>query len=265
MAYGVNRAGQQTRSQFQTAGGCIIKFRHPFLAGQIDLDTTGGSIDEIDVSRSLKLADTFINAVPNQDSSSQVVLVDGSTVTITNHILNGTLTMPVIKGTGKVSSGDFLAALQLIVASKDSVGGSLLRTQFINGEAHTRLYYGVSVKNVPHDIIMGLDVPTYSVQLFYAGYIDSISASADVNLKAIWAVGSKTGVQGIYTPYEVNSRGSSGTSPMSESNVLGHGTAIVDDAGGEADLDVTDNSEEVIGTPPDGYPYVRNATQPFTA
>ena len=258
MAYGNNRLGEQTRAQFQTAGGCIIKFRHPFLAGALDLDTTGGAIDEIDVSRSLKLAETFFSAVPNQDSSSQVVLVDGSTVVITNHILNGTLTLPVIKTTGKVSSGCFVTALQLIVASKDSVGGVVIRTQFINGEAHTRLYYGVSVKSVPHDIIMGLDVPTYQCQLYYAGFIDSISATADLNLKAIWAVGSDAGVYGRFTPFGVNANASTGNEPMSDSNVTGMGP-IADDVAGPANLLVSDNPAELLDT----YANVQNATQPF--
>ena len=260
MAFGNNRSAKQTRSQFQTAGGCVIKFRHPYLAGALDLDNTGGAIDEIDVSRSLKLADTFFSAVPNQDSASQTVLVDGSTVTITNHILNGTLTLPVIQTTGIVASGDFIAALHLIVASKDSVGGTIVRTKFINGMAHTRLFYGVAIKNVPHDLIMGLEVPTYSCQLLYSGYIDSISASGAINMKAIWAVGSETGVQGIYKPYEVNSLGSTNEEPMNAANTLGQGTSVVDDLTTLANLNVVDNPLEAVST----YPYIAaGATQPY--
>jgi len=257
MAHGNNRLAEQPRAQFQTAGGCIIKFRHPLLAGAIDTDSTGGGIDEIDISRCLKLEATFLSAAPNQDASSQTVLVDGSTVTITNHILNGTLTLPVIRTTGKVASGDFVAALTLIVASKDSVGGTLERTMFINGEAHTRLYYGVSVKRVPHDIIMGLQVPEFTCELYYTGFVDAISNSADVNLKQIWAVGSDAGIMGVYTPYEVNALGSTGTEPINLTNAPGQGT-IEDDVTSAANLPVSDNPLEDITT----YPYVRNPTQP---
>lgn len=229
MAYGNNRSAQQSRASFQTAGGCVIKFRHPYLAGQIDQSNfANDTIDEIDVSRSLKLADTFINAQPNQDASSQTVLVDGSTVTITNHILNGILTMPVIKTTGLVATGCLVSALQLIVASKDSVGGTLIRTVFIDGMAHTRLYYGVSVKRVPHDIIMGLEVPTYQCELYYAGYIDAISATGDLNTRAIWAVGTEEGIEGVYRPYEVNTQASTGTDAVTADNVAGHGDFVDD-------------------------------------
>ena len=56
MAYGNNRAGTQPRAHFQQAGGSLIKFRHPFLIGQVD---TNGNIDEIDISACLKLEGVF--------------------------------------------------------------------------------------------------------------------------------------------------------------------------------------------------------------
>ena len=243
-----------------TAGGSIYKFRHPYLAGALDTKTTEGAIDEIDFSRCMKLDDTFFEAKPSQDASKQVVMVDGSTVAVTNSMLNGTMSIRAVRTTNKVASGDFVAALQLIVAAKDSVGGTVLRTKFINGEAHSRLYYGVSVKSVPHDIDMGLDVPVYLCELYYAGFIDFISASAGVNTKAIWAVGSASGVQGEYKPYEVNSNGSSGSSPITAANVLGQGSIADDTTDTNLNLNVTDDAAESVAA----YPYVTNATQPFT-
>lgn len=245
-----------------TAGGSIYKFRHPYLAGAIDINTTGGAIDEIDFSKCMKLDDTFFEARPSQDASKQVVLVDGSTVAVTNSMLNGVATIRCVRTTGKVASGDLVAALQLIVCAKDSVGGAMIRTKFINGEAHSRLYYGVSVKTVPHDIDMGLDVPVYACEVYYAGFIDFIAASADINMKAIWAVGSASGVQGTYVPYEVNINGSTGNAPLSTANALGMG-AIADDTASDINLKTADQSGEQIGA--SGYAYVKDATQPFPA
>ena len=252
MAFGGNRSGTQTRASFQTAGGSIYKFRHPFLAGALDYHSTKGAIDEIDISKSMKLDDTFFEAKPTQDSSKQVVMVDGSTVAITNSMLNGIMTIRAVRTTGKVASGDFVAALQLIVASKDSVGGTLLRTKFINGEAHSRLYYGISVKSVPHDIDVGLDVPVYACELYYAGFIDFISASADVNQKAIWAVGSKSGIQGVYKPYLVNSEGSTKAEPLSTSNVTSFGKIADDTATTPPNLNNGNETEEKIDTAYEG-------------
>lgn len=209
MAYGNNRSGEQPRAHFQLVGGTIIKFKHPYLAGQI---SANGNIDEIDISGSLKLEGRLFDANPNQDSAKQVVLVDGSVMTITNKLLNGTLTLPVIKKTGLVSTGDFLASLQLIKSVGDTVGGLIIKTEFLDGKAITRVYYGVTPQRVPDDRLEGNDVAVYDCQLFYAGWLEASSTNSNENLKKIWAVGTEKGLEGFYTPYKAqNSDGTSGS------------------------------------------------------
>lgn len=209
MAFGNNRSAKQARAHFQLAGGSSIKFRHPYLAGQID---TEGAVDEIDISACCKLEGRFFEANPNQDSAKQVVLVDGSVVTIANRLLNGTITMPVIRTTGFVATGDFISALQLIKATGDTVGGLLYKTDFINGKAITKLYYGVTVQRVPDDVAEGNDVAVYNVQLLYAGWIEAVSTSTAENKKKIWAVGNQSGLEAYFAPYETqNANGTTGT------------------------------------------------------
>ena len=99
MAYGNNRAGKQGRATFKSAGGSVIKFRHPYLANQVD---TNGSVDEIDISASCKLEGRYFQAMQSMDSAKQVVLVNKDVVTVTNNLLNGIITMPVIEGYGLV-------------------------------------------------------------------------------------------------------------------------------------------------------------------
>jgi hypothetical protein len=209
MAFGNTRAQKQARAHFQLAGGSTIKFRHPYLAGQID---TNGSVDEIDISACCKLEGRYFEANPNQDSARQVVLVDSSTVTICNRLLNGTITMPVIRTTGLVATGDFISALQLIKATGDNVGGLLYKTDYINGKAITKLYYGVTVQRVPDDVSEGNDVAVYNVQLLYAGWIEAVSATATENKKKIWAVGNAQGLEAYFSPYSIqNTSGDGGT------------------------------------------------------
>lgn len=229
MAFGNNRKGEQPRAHFRQAGGSIIKFRHPYLAGQID--SNNETLDEIDISSSCKLEGRFFEANPNQDSAKQVVLVDGSTVTITNKLLNGTIQMPVIRTTGLVGTGDFISALHLIKSVGDSVGGLLYKTDFINGKAITRLYYGVTVQRVPDDISEGNDVAVYPVQLLYAGWIEAQSDSVAENKKTIWAVGNAKGLSAYFAPYSVqNTSGNGGTkeSPLSTGNSGLIGSSIAD-------------------------------------
>lgn len=214
MAYGNNRAQKQARAHFQLAGGSNIKFRHPYLAGQID---TAGMIDEIDISACCKLEGRFFEANQNQDSARQVVLVDGSVVTISNKLLNGTITMPVIKTSGLVATGDFISALQLIRSLGDSVGGLLYKTDYINGKAITKLFYGVTPQRVPDDVSEGNDVAVYNVSLLYAGWIEAVSTSTEENKKRIWAVGNQKGLEAYFSPY-ITQNGSTTDVPLNTSN-----------------------------------------------
>lgn len=239
MAYGNNRAGGQPRSTFRQAGGTVIKFRHPFFAGMIETgDKT--AIDEIDVSRSLKLEGRFFEANQNQDSAKQVVMIDGSTVTITNKMLNGTISVPAVPTTGEVATGDFIAGCQLIQSVGDNVGGVLSKTDFVNGKALTRVYYGVTVLRCPTDISEGNDVGVYNVQLLYSGWIQAESKDSSINKKAIWAVGSQKGLEGFYSPYNMQ-KGITGSSSLKATDMtpdIGSGIADEITAG-------SNNSDEV--------------------
>lgn len=244
MAFGNNRSAKQTRAHFQLAGGSSIKFRHPYLAGQID---TKGAVDEIDISACCKLEGRYFEANPNQDSARQVILVDGSVVTISNRILAGTITMPVIKTTGLVATGDFIAALQLIKATGDTVGGLLYKTDFINGKAITKLYYGVTIQRVPDDVSEGNDVAVYNVQLLYAGWLEVASSTVSENKKKIWAVGNQSGLEAYFAPYTTqNADGNSGTDEtyLTATNSGIPASSLSDDVSAEGNYDTTDSENE---------------------
>jgi hypothetical protein len=252
MAHGPNRAAAKPKASFQVAGGVSIKFRHPFLSGQIN----GASpVDEIDVSSALKLNEEFFNAEPDQDGSFQEVLVDGSTVTITNHLLNGTMTLRVLQTTGLVGTGDFIAALHLILATKDDVGGTLTVIQNINGKRRVTIFWGVSVKRVPHLKIAGNAVPVYQVTLSYSGWVQGVSANLEVNEKTVWAVGNKTGLTAVYKPYAIqeaeNQADFYGGRPVSSSTTgVGSGNADTD----SGDLDNVASAPDPLADGMSGTP-----------
>ena len=238
MAYGNNRAGKQPRAHFRKAGGAVVKFRHPYFAGMI-VEGNGG-IDEIDVSESMKLEGRFFEANYNQDSAKQVVLIDGSTVTITNKMLNGTITIPAVPTTGDLAGGDFIAGCQLIQSVGDTVGGIITKTDFVNGKALTKVYYGVTVQRCPTDVSEGNDVAVYNVQLLYSGWIQAESSSGDINKKAIWAVGAQKGIEGFYSPYKIQN-GITEAKPLVATDLSPtDGTAINDNIG-----EGGDNSDQI--------------------
>lgn len=209
MAYGVNTLGKQPRSHFQKAGGCVMKYKHPYLSGQLS-----SGIDEIDVSGCTKLAEKFFEAVQNIDSAKQEILIDGTVVTITNSILSGTINIPLVPTSGLVAEGDFIEALKLIVSQGDRLGGIYSLKDFIDGRVKTTIFYGVTPKKVPHLIKHGTEVATYATELLYAGFIEAVSESDSNNEQAIWATGNATGVQGYFTGYDLND-GGSGEAPVS--------------------------------------------------
>ena len=247
MAYGNNRAGEQPRASFIQAGGSrVIKFRHPYLIGQVD---TTGNIDEVDISSCLKLEGTYFNAQQAQDSAKQVVLIDGSVVTVTNKLLNGRITMPVIPTTGLVATGDFIAVCHLIRSLGDSVGGLLIKTDFRNGKAITRVYYGVTVQSCPDDISVGNDVPEYPVVLLYAGWLEAVSSNTNENLKKIWAVGNAQGLSGYFSPYETqNVDGTTGTggNPVSATNSGIPNSTLSDEFTDNYDTFDSDNEKKAL-------------------
>lgn len=252
MAYGNNRKGKQPRAHFQLAGGSNIKFRHPYLAGQIE-SGSASVIDEIDISACMKLEGRFFEANPSQDSAKQVVLVDGSTATICNKLLNGVITIPAVRTTGSVGTGDFIACCQLIKSVGDSVGGLLYKTDFINGKAITKLYYGVTVQRCPDDVSEGNDVAVYNIQLLYAGWIEAQSDTVAENKKKIWAVGNAQGLEAYFAPYSSqNSNGAGGTSdsPLNTTNSGLVGSTLADNTG---KADNVDNKTEIGVANGDGY------------
>jgi len=197
---GPNRAAAHARATFQVAGGVIMKMRHPFLAGQI---SNAVQVDEVDVSRCVRLNDTFLDAEPAQDSAFQEVLVDGSVITVTNHMLAGSMTLQVIRSTGLVGTGDFVACAHLIIASKDDQGGTFTVIQNISGKRIITVFYGIAFKNVPHMKLAGNAVVPYPVTMLYAGWVQGVAGDDIANEKVIWAVGNKFGLKAVYKPYGI--------------------------------------------------------------
>lgn len=201
MSYGPNRWGVHPKSTAIKAGGIKMFYRHPKLAGHV---FNGTNIDEVDVSRACKLNDTFLDAQPAMDSAYQEVLVDGSVITITNNLLAGNLTLQVLEQGGFVGRGCFITALQLIQSSGDSVGGTFTTIRNFDGITRIRVYYGVFVRNVPHERVAGNAVVPYPVQLYYSGWFDGVGSDDVVNRDYIWAVGNSRGTKGIYRPFAEN-------------------------------------------------------------
>jgi hypothetical protein len=246
MANANNQALRRPGSPFQTAGSTIFKFRHPFLTAQLG---PGSTLDEVDFSKSLQLNSAFFQANPAQPSAHQEAMVDGSVITITNHLMNGRISLQALSTTGVVGTGDFVACGHLIVASGDNVGGTLTVIRNFDNVRRVRVYLGVSFENVPHELIAGNTVMPYPITLLYATWVEGLGAAVSAK-KIIWAVGNKYGLEGVYNPYTI------GGVPMDRPEAAGlYGGAPFDKVNGAAAADAVGApggiNDEAIA---DGYP-----------
>jgi hypothetical protein len=216
-----------------------VLFRHPFLSGQI----SGASpIDEIDITKSLRLSDTFLNAVPLINSSVIEPLADGSTVTITNHLSAGRMTLQVVETTGFVGTGDFIAALHLIRAAKDDIGGTLTVVRRFSGHKRIRVYTGIGIENVADEIIAGNAVVPYQVVLTYGAWFEG-AGSSGLTTRTIWAVGNKVGLKGVYAPYALQK--AEGSESGGAAKEYFDGTAASTAQGGEGGAAAPDTGDVV--------------------
>jgi hypothetical protein len=212
------------------------------LSGQI---SGAIPVDEIDVTKCLRLNDTFFSAVPLQDNSIIEPLADGSAITITNHLTAGRATLQVLETTGFVGTGDFIAALHLVKVSKDAEGGTLTVIRWFNGRKRIRVYYGVGVQNVPDEIIAGNALAPYTVVLSYAGWFEG-AGGLELSTKTIWAVGNKYGLKGVYKPYAVQF--AEGTENGGTAKDFFSGSPASSAIGGEGGGNAVDTGDILPGT-----------------
>jgi hypothetical protein len=218
-------------------------YRHPILSGQI---SSAFPIDEIDITKSLRLGETFLNATPLQDSAIPEVMVDGSVLMITNHVTAGRMALQVVETTGFVGTGDFIAALHLVKVSKDTEGGTITVTRWFNGRKRIRVYYGVGVQNVPDEIIAGNSVVSYPVNMVYAGWFEG-AGGIDLSTKTIWAVGNKYGLKARFMPYSVQLAEGTENGGVAKAYFEGApASSLIGGEGGSVAVDTGDIADSIV-------------------
>lgn len=272
MAFGNNRAVARPRASFIEAGRMSMVYRHPILSGQI---SGALPLDEIDVTKSLKLNDQFFSASPLQDSAVVEPLLGGGSITTTNCSLAGRATVQVVETTGFVGTGDFIAALHLVKATGDAEGGTLTVTRWFNGRKRIRIYYGVGIQNLPDEIIAGTTNPVYPVILTYAGWFEGAGDSR-LSTKTVWAVGNKYGLKAVFKPYAVQMAEGTETGGPAKSRYDGApASSVIGGEGGGVAIDTGDVVEDIVSSsdsfpaatpsPDDTYPTWESGTEPASS
>ncbi len=150
----------------QSVGNFTATFRHPLILSNAAISLKG-----------FKLEDTFVTSAQQMDNSKLVPLVDGGTVTLTNSMRAGRVTINALRVTNSITdptTGDLPLIAMTLQGLSDNVGGTLVFSYpvTLNGTdvTQTITFHYVTVVTVPPLIMAGNDIIVYPVVLNYAYY-----------------------------------------------------------------------------------------------
>ena len=158
----------------QTVGNFVASFTHPLILSGAAVTLKG-----------FKLEDVFVHSDQLLDNSKMIPLVDGGTVTITNAVLAGRLTINAMRVGNPASggysgtsftdtSGDLILIANFLQALGDNVGGTLTLSWGIGisgQQATSKISFNtVTIARCPPAIIAGNDLPVYPVVMNYASF-----------------------------------------------------------------------------------------------
>lgn len=147
----------------QTVGDFVATFSHPNVLGGAQITLKG-----------FKLEDTFISTAQAIDNSKLIPLVDGGTVSLTNPIRAGKLTINALRIQNALNpaSGDMiLIASSLLEAGvADSQGGTISFSFGFNGVQEKITFNTVTLVSCPPITLAGNDLPVYPVVWNYASF-----------------------------------------------------------------------------------------------
>lgn len=119
-----------------------------------------------------RLDETMVESTQLLDNAFIVVLVDGSTITLTNNVKAGTLKFACVKHSNDPMQGDMVAMANYLLDT-GATGGTNFSISFpfnVNGtiETITMNYSNCNVKTVKQLNLPGNNVATYEVEWTFA-------------------------------------------------------------------------------------------------
>lgn len=114
-----------------------------------------------------KLDDTIIEGTQLLDNAVMIVLIDGSTITLTNAITAGTLKLAAVRHSNDYRKGDLVAYAFQLLALGATVGSQMNVSFPFNGEILRFVFENCNVKTVKPLTLAGNDVNTHEVEFTY--------------------------------------------------------------------------------------------------
>ena len=147
----------------QTVGNAVVTLTHPAVNAGVATTLTG-----------FKLDDTFFDAVQDMDNSKRIALVGGGSVTITNKVKMGKLTINGLRTQGNAienkTTGDIILCAQVMQDYSDSTGGTIQISFDGFGKTQTYIYTDVTIVSVPSLKLAGNDLPVFPCVFGYTSF-----------------------------------------------------------------------------------------------
>lgn len=148
----------------QTVGDFVTTFSHPLVIAN---GVPGAQI----TLKGFKLEDVFISSAQAIENSKLVPLVNGDTVTLTNAIKAGRLTVNALRISDRLEDGDMPLIATYLQGLADNIGGFLRISFGFNGAQESILFTGVTLVSCPPIILAGNDLPPYPVVWNYGSFV----------------------------------------------------------------------------------------------
>ena len=144
----------------QSIGNFTLSFVHPIATGGATVTLKG-----------FKMEGDILNMQQLLMNAKVVPLTGGDTITLTNNVKAGKLTINATSTDGKALGGDLVALCDLLQTIPDASGGVMVASWSANGATRTRTLLAVCHESHPPLILQGNDVPTYACTFTYGDYI----------------------------------------------------------------------------------------------
>jgi hypothetical protein len=147
----------------QTVGDFVCTFSHPLVP-------FGGVLGAQKALKGFKLDDTFFSSGQLIENSKLVALVNGDTVTLTNAIKAGRLTINALRIGHSMDDGDMPLIATYLQGLADSTGGTISISFGFNGAQELITFHQVTLVSCPPIILAGNDLPPYPVVWNYGSF-----------------------------------------------------------------------------------------------
>ena len=113
----------------------------------------------------------LIDTVQLMMNSKVIALLGGDTITLTNTVKAGKLTINAKRGDGVVASGDVVAMCDLLQSLPDSQGGTIIVSWSLNGVAQNKTFFACTHESHPPLKLAGNDLPNYACTFNYGSFV----------------------------------------------------------------------------------------------